>query len=81
MAAAYLIDLALIKAHSYPWNFMEGGAEVNMGDWGQTGVTMTGKNHFGAIQGTRELHDPIDTKILAKGRTYSRMVDLAASPT
>jgi len=77
--AAYLVNLALIKAHSYPWNFMEGGEEARLGDQGQTGVTMTGKNHFGSILGTRELHDAIDTNVLAKGGTYSPIVDLAAS--
>jgi hypothetical protein len=80
MAATYLVNMALIKAHSYPWNFMEGGEEVKLGDWGQTGVTMTGKNHFGSILGTRELHDAIDTNVLAKGKTFSPMVDLAAAP-
>lgn len=29
---------------------------------------------------TRELHDAIDTNVLAKGHSYSPMVDLAASP-
>jgi len=79
MDATYLINLALIKAHSYPWNFMEGGEEAKLGDRGQTGVTLTGKNHFGSILGTRELHDAIDTNVLAKGKTYSPIVDLAAS--
>jgi hypothetical protein len=80
IAATYIINLALIKAHSYPWNFMEGGEEARLGDQGQTGVSMTGKNHFGSILGTRELHDSIDTNVLAKGKTYSPIVDLAASP-
>jgi hypothetical protein len=80
MAATYIVNMALIKAHSYPWNFMEGGEEARLGDQGQTGVTMTGKNHFGSILGTRELHDAIDTNVLAKGKTYSPMVDLAAAP-
>ncbi|MGP8246835.1 MAG: chitobiase/beta-hexosaminidase C-terminal domain-containing protein [Bryobacteraceae bacterium] len=80
MAATYLINMALVKAQSYPWNFMEGGEEARLGDQGQTGVSMTGKNHFGSILGTREMHDTIDTNVLAKGRTYSPMVDLAAAP-
>jgi hypothetical protein len=80
MAATYLINMALVKAHSYPWNFMEGGEEASLGDLGQTGVSMTGKNHFGSILGTRALHDTIDTYVLAKGHTYAPMVDFAASP-
>ena len=78
--ATYLINLALVKAHSYLWNFMEGGEEANLGDLGQTGVSMSAKNLFGSILGTRELHDAIDTYVLAKGKTYSPMVDLAAAP-
>ena len=41
--ATYLVNVALLKAHSYPYSSDEGGDE------GQTGVTMTGKNlgyHF-----------------------------------
>jgi len=78
--ATYLINLALVKAHSYLWNYMEGGEEANLGDLGQTGVSMSAKNLFGSILGTRELHDAIDTYVLAKGKTYSPMVDLAAAP-
>ena len=47
--ATYLVNVALLKAHSYPYSSEEGGDE------GQTGVTMTGKNHFGSIKGTPEL--------------------------
>jgi len=45
--ATYLVNLALLKAHSYPYNTMEDGD-----DTGQTGVTLCGKNHFGSIKGT-----------------------------
>lgn len=72
--ATYLVNLALLKAHSYPYNSMENG------DQGQTGITMTGKNHFGSIKGTAELHPAINTDQEATNHTYSPMVDLAASP-
>ena len=55
MDATYLVNVALLKAHSYPYASAEGGDE------GQTGVTMTGKNQFGSIKGTPELHDAINT--------------------
>lgn len=80
LAATYLVNMALIKAHSYPWNFMEGGEYAELGDMGQTAVTMTGKNHFGSIKGTREHHDSIDTNKKAAKNAYSPIVDLAASP-
>jgi len=48
---------------------MEGGEEANLGDLGQTGVSMSAKKLFGSILGTRELHDAIDTYVLAKGKT------------
>jgi hypothetical protein len=73
--ATYLINLALLKLHSYPYNTMEDGDE------GQTAVTMTGKNHFGSVKGTPEFHSDIDTAQKAKHGAYSPMVDLAASPT
>jgi hypothetical protein len=73
--ATYLINLALLKLHSYPYNTMEDGDE------GQTAVTMTGKNHFGSVKGTPEFHPDIDTAQKAKHGAYSPMVDLAASPT
>ncbi len=72
--ATYLVNLALLKAHGYPYNNMEDG------DAGQTAITMTGKNHFGSIKGTPELHPSIDTDVEAVKNAYSPMVDLAASP-
>lgn len=72
--AAYLINLALLKLHSYPYNYMEDGDE------GQTAVTMTGKNHAGSIRGTSELHSILNTKKDGKKNAYSPLVDLAASP-
>jgi uncharacterized protein (DUF362 family) len=72
--ATYLVNLALIKAHSYPYAAAEGGDE------GQTGVTMTGKNHFGSIKGTPELHEAINTNLKGTPHAYSPIVDLAASP-
>jgi hypothetical protein len=73
-AATYLVNLALLKAHSYPYNTMEDG------DSGQTGVTLCGKNHFGSIKGTAELHAAINTDQEGVKNAYSPMVDLAASP-
>lgn len=72
--ASYLINMAMLKAHSYPYSNMEGGDE------GQTGVTMTAKNNFGSIQGPSDLHGLINTNREGKKDTYSPMVDLAASP-
>jgi hypothetical protein len=72
--ATYLVNLALLKAHSYPYNTMEDG------DSGQTAVTMTGKNHFGSIKGTPELHAAINTDQDGTPHAYSPTVDLAASP-
>ena len=72
--ATYLVNLAILKAHSYPYNDME------KGDSGQTGITMGGKNHFGSIKGTAELHAAINTDKEAVKNAYSPMVDLAASP-
>ena len=74
MECTYLINLALLKAHSYPYNYMEDGDE------GQTGVTLNGKNYFGAIKGTPELHPVINPKIEGKKNAYSPIVDLSASP-
>ncbi len=71
--ATYLINFAMLKLHSYPYNYMEDG------DSGQTAVTMTGKNHFGSIRGTGELHAAINPTQDAD-KKYSPMVDLAASP-
>jgi len=73
--ATYLVNLAILKAHSYPRTQMDGGDE------GQTGVTMTGKNHFGSIKGTPELHPAISTQQEAQNpHAYSPIVDLNASP-
>ena len=72
--AAYLVNLALLKAHSYPFNTMENGDE------GQTALTLCGKNHFGSIKGTPELHGAINTEQQGTPRAYSPIVDLAASP-
>ena len=72
--ATYIINMALLKAHSYPYNTMEDGDE------GQTGISMCGKNHFGSIQGTWELHAAINTNQEAVKNAYSPLVDLAASP-
>ena len=72
--ATYIVNVALLKAHSYPYAAHEGGDE------GQTGITMTGKNHFGSIKGTPELHGAINTNRLGTPNAYSPIVDLAASP-
>jgi hypothetical protein len=56
--ATYLINMAILKLHSYPYNYMEDGYE------GQTAITMTGKNHGGSIRGTSELHAILNTKKL-----------------
>jgi hypothetical protein len=72
--ATYLINLALLKLHSYPYNYMEDGDE------GQTALTMSGKNHAGSIKGTSELHSILNTKKEGKKNAYSPLVDLASSP-
>ena len=72
--ATYLINMAMLKLHSYPYNYMEDGDE------GQTAVTMTGKNHAGSIKGTPELHSILNTKQEGTKNAYSPLVDLAASP-
>jgi hypothetical protein len=74
MDATYLVNLALLKAHSYPY------AEAEGGDEGQTGITMTGKNHFGSIKGTPELHEATNTNRKGTPHAYSPIVDLAAAP-
>ena len=71
--ATYLINLALLKLHSYPYNYMEDGDE------GQTALTMSSKNHAGSIKGTPELHPILNTKIDGKKNAYSPFVDLEAS--
>ncbi|MDR3653389.1 MAG: DUF362 domain-containing protein [Paludibacter sp.] len=72
--ATYMINFALLKLHSYPYNYMEDGDE------GQTAVTMSGKNHAGSIKGTPELHDYLDTKKMGTKNAFSPLVDLASSP-
>ncbi len=74
MDATYLVNLALVKAHSYPFAAAEGGDE------GQTGVTLTGKNHFGSIKGPSELHAILNTNRGGTPHAYSPIVDLSASP-
>ncbi len=78
MDAKYIVNLALLKLHAYPamaeYQYME------KGDDGQIALTMAGKNHFGSIQGTSELHVPINTMQDGKPGAYSPLVDLAASP-
>jgi uncharacterized protein (DUF362 family) len=72
--ATYIVNVALLKAHSYPHAAAEGGDE------GQTGVTLTGKNHFGSIKGPGELHSIINTNQGGTHHAYSPIVDLSASP-
>jgi uncharacterized protein (DUF362 family) len=72
--ATYLVNVALVKGHSYPYAKAEGGDE------GQTGVTLTGKNHFGSIKGPGELHSIINTNQGGTPHAYSPIVDLSASP-
>lgn len=72
--ATYLINMAMLKCHSYPYSNME------KGDEGQTAVTMIGKNHFGSIQGPSDLHGLINTNREWKKDSYSPIVDLEASP-
>ena len=72
--ATYLVNIALVKGHSYPYAAAEGGDE------GQTGVTLTGKNHFGSIKGPGELHSIINTNQGGTAHAYSPIVDLSASP-
>ncbi len=74
MDATYLVNLAILKAHSYPYN------EMDRGDSGQTGISMCGKNHFGSIKGPYELHSIINPDLDAAPHFYSPLVDLAASP-
>jgi len=71
--ATYLVNLALLKAHAYPaqYSTMEGGGD------GVTGITLCGKNHFGSVEGTSEMHD--DAR--PHGVHYDPRVDLAAAPT
>ena len=68
------MNLAILKAHSYPYN------EMDHGDSGQTGISMCGKNHFGSIKGPYELHSIINPDLEATPHFYSPLVDLATSP-
>ena len=67
------MNVALVKGHSYPYAAAEGGDE------GQTGVTLTGKNHYGSVKGG-ELHSIINTNQGGTPHAYSPMVDLSAPP-
>jgi len=72
--ATYLINLALLKVHSYPYNYMEDKGE------GETAVSLSAKNHFGSIKAPWELHNSINPTREAKKNAYSPLVDMAASP-
>ncbi|MDP4271064.1 MAG: DUF362 domain-containing protein [Bacteroidota bacterium] len=72
--ATYLVNLAILKTHSYPYNFME-----DSGD-GETGISMSGKNHFGSIKAPWELHAIINPHREARKNEYSPLVDMASSP-
>lgn len=72
--ATYIVNMALLKLHSYPFKYRENGDE------GQTGITMCGKNHCGSIKGTAELHPILNTKQEGVKNAYSPLVDLAAAP-
>lgn len=72
--ATYLVNMSMLKLHSYPYNYMEDGDE------GQTAVTMSSKNHAGSIKGTHELHSILNTRQQGKKNAYSPLVDLEASP-
>ena len=74
MEAGYIVNVALVKGHSYPYAAAEGGDE------GQTGVTLTAKNHFGSIKGPGELHSIINTNQGGTPHAYSPLVDLSAGP-
>ena len=75
--ATYSINLALLKAHSYPYGNLR---NMEKGDEGQTAVTMTGKNYFGSIQGPSALHAYINPSRESAPKSYNPLVDLAASP-
>ena len=72
--ATYLVNLAILKVHSYPYNYMEDRGE------GETGVTLSAKNHFGSIRAPWELHNAINPTREATPNAYSPLVDLSASP-
>ncbi len=70
----YIVNLAMLKLHSYPYNYMEDG------DNGQTALTMTSKNHAGSIRGTAEMHEYLNTTRKGTKNAYNPLVDLCASP-
>lgn len=72
--AEYIVNLAMLKLHSYPYNYMEDGDE------GQTAITMISKNHAGSIRGTAEMHEYLNTKQKGTKDAYNPLVDLCASP-
>ena len=72
--ATYLINMAILKLHSYPYNYMEVGLD------GQTALTMSSKNHFGSIKQPWEIHKYLNTHELATPNSYSPFVDIEASP-
>lgn len=76
--ATYIVNLAMLKLHSYPYNYMEDG------DNGQTAITMSSKNHAGSIKGTPELHQWINSTDIHRRQHvehgYNPLVDLEASP-
>lgn len=75
--ATYLVNLALLKLHSYPFNYQEDG------DNGQTAITMSSKNHAGSIRGTGEMHSYFNsTDIKRRGleHCFNPLIDLEASP-
>ena len=75
LEATYLVNLAMLKLHSYPYNYME------MGDEGQTAVTMTAKNHAGSVRAPWEMHHFLNTQQDGVQGAYSPLVDLNASPS
>ena len=72
--ATYLVNLAMLKLHSYPYNYME------LGDEGQTAVTMTAKSHAGSVRAPWEMHHFLNTQQDGVPHAYSPLVDLNASP-
>ena len=70
--ADYMINMALMKRHSRPTDNWKDSA-------GQTGITATGKNHFGSIGNVSPLHLSIRDWSKFRGMgTYNSIVDLMA---
>lgn len=70
--ADYMINMALMKRHSEPTDSWRDSA-------GQTGITSTGKNHFGSIGNVSPLHFSIRDWSSFRGMgTYNSIVDLMA---